>query len=297
MAEDNTPPADPGVSLTDPVVSTPSPDDTNDWKPLIPEDIRHNPVFDNVQAKTVGDAFANISKQLVGAQKFIGADKMPAPTESWSDDEWGEHYTRLGRPEQSEGYESPKFEKLPDGIEALPEEEMAHFKGVFHKVGLTKKQGEAVMKEYLEREFGVYANRQAETAKEKEGLLNKLRSDWGGEEGFNANVNMAKAAFAKLADEETIDFVNKSGLATDPRFFSMFYKMGAMMSGDNFGTSTSPETVFAGTPAQSLEQLKRFEADPENMKALYDKKHPGHANAIATKNSLYQKVYSGGDHR
>ena len=70
----------------------------NGFMEMIPEDLREHPSLSPI--KDVG----NLARSFVNAQKLIGADKIPFPTNPTEED-LSNIYSRLGRPETPEGYE------------------------------------------------------------------------------------------------------------------------------------------------------------------------------------------------
>ena len=57
-----------------------------------------------------------LAKSYVNAQSMIGADKVAIPGKHATDEDWGEVYRRLGRPDTPEGYEL--VNEVPEGVEA-----------------------------------------------------------------------------------------------------------------------------------------------------------------------------------
>ena len=98
------------------------------WRDAIPEEIRGHKSLEHIQ--DVG----SLAKSYVNAQSMIGADKVAIPGKHATDDDWGEVYRRLGRPDEPEGYQ---LDNNPgEGIE--PNEQMLQwFMGAAHEAGLS----------------------------------------------------------------------------------------------------------------------------------------------------------------
>ena len=56
----------------------------------LPEDLRGEPSL-----RTFTDP-ASLAKSYVNAQRMIGADKIPKPGKSWTDDQYNEFYNSVG---------------------------------------------------------------------------------------------------------------------------------------------------------------------------------------------------------
>ena len=65
----------------------------------LPEELQTEPSLRNFT-----DA-AGLAKSYVHAQKMIGADKLPLPGKSATDEEWNNVYQKLGRPNAADQYD------------------------------------------------------------------------------------------------------------------------------------------------------------------------------------------------
>ena len=107
----------------------------NGFMEMIPEDLREHPSLSPI--KDVG----NLARSFVNAQKLIGADKIPFPTNPTEED-LSNIYSRLGRPETPEGYEF-----ATDG-NVITEDVAAEYAGVAHQLGLSPKQAAGILDYY-----------------------------------------------------------------------------------------------------------------------------------------------------
>lgn len=87
-------------------------------------------------------------KTLDNAQSLIGRKSIPAPDAP--DDQWQQYYNQL-RPESADKYNLPDIEGMPEGADLSAQKTRAM--GLFHKVGLSQKQAEALWKDYLTEEL------------------------------------------------------------------------------------------------------------------------------------------------
>jgi len=108
---------------------------SDNWKDLIPEDIRKESVI--AQTKDI----TSMAKQLVSAQKMIGSRlKLPADGDTAG---WDEVYNKLGRPESIDGYKVAR----PESDNGVPysEEREKEFLSAAHKIGLNNSQVQALI--------------------------------------------------------------------------------------------------------------------------------------------------------
>ena len=108
---------------------------SSDWKQSLPEDIRNTQVIE--QTKDV----ESLASQLVNSQKMLGG-RIPIP-QSDDKDGWNEVYTKLGRPEDANGYEI----KAPEGVQ-LADNLQDWFKQAAHESNLTKSQANALYEKW-----------------------------------------------------------------------------------------------------------------------------------------------------
>ena len=106
-----------------------------DWKDQLPEDLRDHSALAPIQ--DVG----NLAKSFVNAQSMIGKDKIALPGQHSSPEEWNEVYTRLGRPEDPDGYQL----ELPDDSS---EELVGWYKKAAHDLGLNNIQAQKLAESY-----------------------------------------------------------------------------------------------------------------------------------------------------
>ena len=94
------------------------------------------------EVKDVEDLWA----KMAGAQKLLGKDKIVLPGEGATEDELNAFYTRMGRPENPEGYVFQSIEELKDVERNV---EMDHkMKSILFKNGVSKKAAESIVSEY-----------------------------------------------------------------------------------------------------------------------------------------------------
>lgn len=150
-------------------------------------------------------------KTLDNAQSLIGKRPAGIPSQDASDDEWGQFYKAMGRPDEPK-YDFTDPEGLPEGFDTSSFKEQAS--QILHKAGLTPKQANAVYNEYLKLELeGTAKSQEAKAAEQAEldAKYDSLTKEHFGDdaekyenllkEDFSKHVPQSlKETFAKLAD-------------------------------------------------------------------------------------------------
>ena len=112
---------------------------SEDWRSMIPEEIR-----DHKSLAHFTDVGA-MAKSLVNAQSMIGADKVAIPGKHATDEDWGEVWRKLGRPDSPDGYELTN--EMPEGIEQN-DDMLNWFRATAHEIGMTPSQAQKMLGKY-----------------------------------------------------------------------------------------------------------------------------------------------------
>jgi len=238
------------------------------WNSMVgslPEEMRAAPVLQETKD------FESFVNQHLNQQKLIGKNTIAEPQEDWTDDQWGDLYGKLGRPEDSSGYfgdeEGIKAlnteikEKFGESTPDLNPEELGQWAETFHKAGTNPKQARELLDKYVEVKTAeiTAANEQAnEIIAENIGAL---RQKWG--DSYNANKDMANQAFDKLAPDALKALVSENSvLANNEGFLSLFHTLGLEIAG---GTQTQGGRSTPGftpnSPAAAEAELATIEAN------------------------------------
>ena len=89
-------------SVTD-EVQTPG-DNFSSMVSALPADLRDHPSMSDLKD------FEGLAKSYVHSQSMLGRDRIEAPNEKWTDEEWSNFYGSLGRPDEPDGYSIAKME-------------------------------------------------------------------------------------------------------------------------------------------------------------------------------------------
>jgi hypothetical protein len=251
---DPSPAPQPGSS-GEPAASEPTGFTRENLLGLIPEDIRGEAVFQNINEE---NPIEDLSRQFLHAQKLVGLEKMPAPREDWTQEQWGSLWDRLGRPETVDGY------TVPETSLQLDENAVGQFRELAHKIGLSKGQFEQ-LSEFHNNLYGGMAEQMTaqQSAQIEQGLLN-LRQEWG--DGFDENLQMADRYFTKLNDEGLKELVmGNEMLRNHPSVIKLFHSLAldSQEAAVRVGDSTNPAVIRSTEQAQAA--LRKYEEDHRDV--------------------------------
>jgi hypothetical protein len=183
---------------------------------------------------------------------------------------WAKSYTGLEQRMKDTGLPPKDADEYtfqpPEGMEqfALDPDEAAAFRSKAHEMGLTQKQYQTVLSEYVALIPGIaeqainYGRTQAETA---------LKDYYGTPEKITENVKLAFKAFNAYADESDMAQINRIG--NMPAVIKILAKVGREMQED---PGVGGDSVLA---AESLDELMAKDSP------YWDKKHPKHEQVKA----------------
>lgn len=220
-----------------------------------------NPNFNKY--KTV-KAFAEGHESLISK---LGTT-VELPGEDATPEQLSEFYNKLGRPETPDKYE---FEdKLPEGwtiSEALDTE----YRGLAHEIGLTPKQAQQLRTFYNTAVETAHTNNSKEVqtrlAQDHEVNVEKIKEIWGAD--YKAKTRIAMNTAKGILSQDTLDYLDATGLGNSATFVKDFYELSKRFSGDgppidNGGTPPQPRTLeIMESEAMQILRTPGWENDPE----------------------------------
>jgi len=273
---------------------------TTNWRDALPDDIKESGALQDIKD------INTLAKSYVDAQSFIGRSiripgddasddvkndfrekltKVPGvgyiPTSESSEEEWGQFYGTLGRPDTADDYKMPQRDDLagdPDVDKRLL--------GEMHKLGLTNNQATGLMG-YLN---DGQANMQANIAANMESASNTLKEEWG--QAYDRKLQEARNALQAYAEPEFVEMLNSTGLGDSPHMIKAFAKIGENLSEDvakNLG-----EGAQGGmTPAEAIQQIADIRGNSNHP--FNDPSNPSHNHEAERMAQLYQAAYGAND--
>ena len=259
-----------GTQGNEPIVKK---DEAPDWKLALPEDIRTEKTFESF--KDLGA----LAKSHLELRKMAGA-AIHKPKEGASKEEFDAFYEKLGWEKDVEKVSaSVKGPILPAGMEMKPEE-VGGFAKYAHGLRLNAEQIQGVLNYYGEFVKGVVPDYEADGKK----AVAALKEDWG--MAIDRNMGVARRALLTEFPKETVERIERAGLANDVGFIKSMFTRGKGLIEEGI----IPEEVGQGMDTKSAElKIKEMEADTKSP--LWDKSHALHADYVERRNALYKVVY------
>lgn len=226
---------------------------SGDWYGKFPDELKGF-----VQTKgfkdplSVVDSYRNLEKLMGGPKERLIRlpDKADAP-------EWDDVYSKLGRPATAKDYAL----EIPAGVDPEFGKWAADN---FHKLGVTKTQGESLIKAWNQRMAGaVQAQTSAQSAQiEADGK--SLQKEWGAAFEQNATVVDNVAAKFGMSAEQLQGLRDVMGAAGAMKFL---HNIGTKMGEHNFVTPDSGNSGFGAlTPEAARQQIAALKSDPSFVK-------------------------------
>lgn len=258
---------------------------------MLPEDLRSEPMFRNFDGDTEVDAIAKLAKSYANAQKLIGADptsvlKIPSSEE---DTAWNDVYTRLGRPEKPEDYNT---EVLKD-IQGIDEAKVKEITEVAHKNGVSSKALEAILSTYKDQMSGLSVQSEEQLNATYEEYDKQLKSYFG--EAYDQRVGKIQSELKAKADPEFLSLAKDYPWVFDHpaviKTFDAFIKASSESGSPKEGKTAGD---YAMTPAEALAEINAMDGDKMTMTILTNPSDPRQKDLVAKRSKLFAMAYPNG---
>lgn len=253
---------------------------TQDWRTGIPEDLRSDPSLADI--KDVG----NLAKSYVNSQKLIGKNRISLPGEDATDQEWGQFYNSLGRPEQPDAYNFGERPVMPEGVQ-YDEQFEGTFKNLAHTAGLTPKQAKQIYDGYHEYVGNKLTSEGQTSEAQASQWVDSLKQEFG--KAYDERVDLAQRAVETYGSPELTEWLDNTGMGNNPMIVKMFAKIGENLAEGR--PDISSQRSFTMTPDQARQEISRYNRDSDFMNAYNSGDHAGHAQAVQKMNNLFQLAY------
>ena len=193
---------------------------------------------------------------------------IEVPGEGATQDQLDEFYNKLGRPETPDKYE---FEdKLPEGWE-IDTKLDAEYRELAHAIGLTAKQAQGLRTFYNSAVETAYNGNQKDVqtrlAQDHETNVGKIKEMWGGD--YKAKTKIAMNTARGVLSQDTLDYLDATGLGNNATFVKDFYELSKRFSGDSMpiggdgGDGNKPMTIeIMESEAMKILRTPGWENDP-----------------------------------
>jgi hypothetical protein len=181
----------------------------------------------------IAQGYSNVEK-MVG-----GRIKIP---EAGDADGWNDLWSKLGRPEDTSGYD---FGEIPEG---MPSANVEWFREIAHSAGLNNQQAAPIVQGFIERQNAEIKQFEEQKTQQFNTEMSELRGEWG--QQFDANMQMARQGTAALGltkeDLEAIE--DRVGPA---RIFKMMQGVGSKIGEASFEDGGGSNNFGVMSPAQA----------------------------------------------
>jgi len=249
MSEEIQAPEETGNTVAPPPPIEESSNGSEDWKSSLPEDLRENPNFSKYSSM---ESFA---KGHLNAVSMLG--KEPEIKVPDNEDEKGEFYNKLGRPDTNEGYEFKSFD-VPENLQEYVSGREKSFREVSHKLGLSSTQASELHEWYMQGNSDTSREAEAAQNKSQQDGYDNLKSEWG--EAYDKNIKSSQYALSEFADESFVQYLEDTGLGNHPSLVRAFHKIGLGMMGED---KLEAGNDVSSTPEQLDTEIKTVMANPD----------------------------------
>ncbi|MHC4500351.1 MAG: hypothetical protein ACYS21_14705, partial [Planctomycetota bacterium] len=190
--------------------------------------------------------------------------------------EWDEWHKAGGRPETPQDYNLTVPADLPEGV--YTKERLAEVQEVFHKIGLSKKQGDALMDMDVKATVSALQSQQQAKELAREEAKSKLYQKWGN--AYEQRIHFGNVAVNEGAsgNQEFVQrLIDKYG--DDPDFIEFTSNLGA-----KFTERGSITAANVPTPSDIEKQINEI----IHTDAYTNGKHPGHKQAVQAAAKLFR---------
>lgn len=272
--------------------STESPKD--DFLSQLPEELRNEGSLQDIKSLEA------MAQAYVSSQRMLG-NRVKIPTEDSSKEDWDKFYNKINglpdvkiiREDDEEGLsqlynklgrpEDPSKYKLPEGLDGVDEDSLSSFKEKAHKLGITNKQFEELLKFDLERqsEFISKHNDLVEQSK------SKLKEFWGNE--YQNRIQSAKITLEHYSEKfpEVIEQFKSGDIGNNPAVIYMLSEMGQLLS-EKGVKGVQGQVKYGKTREEFEEEYNEILGNTKHP--FYDYNHPSHKDAVRRVHKLAELI-------
>ncbi len=222
---------------------------TENWTHTLADTALH----DNATLKTAKSVEA-LAAMTVSAQKMVGANKIAAPNEASTEAEWDAYFAAGGRPDTAADYAFAKPEELPD--EYYNPEQAKAAQELMHKLGLSKKQADALFAFNNNYVMAQLAKNTQDAELAATELKDGLYADWGN--AFEQKKHLGNVAVEQGTNGD-VEFKARltEKFGNDPDFIRFSANLGG-----KFTEASSIKAEMIPTPGDIQEKIDTEIASP-----------------------------------
>jgi hypothetical protein len=242
--------------------------DNQDWKSSLSDELKNDATLQNFKD------VESLAKTVVHQQKVLGS-RIPLPK---TEEEYNEVYTKLGRPEDPNKYET----NIPEDYQQyFKQENLDEFKNVAHKIGLNNNQVNALLDYQINSIKFEQENEPASIAAEKSQTEQILKQEWGYD--YEKNVRAADRALDVYGDDELKNLMTNTSAGNNPAVIRFFAKLGSEVTEDM--AKNTQNNRLAVSPLDAKEEIQKIMNDSNHAY------HKGEQTAVEKMRQLHEKAY------
>ena len=257
-----------------PAVSLVNADGTfiKDWTTKLTDETLHN----DATLTTIPD-INTWAKNHVNLRKQVPMDKMPRPTEHFTDTDWDEFHKAGGWPDTAGDFNIKRHESLPESLRT--KEVIEADQEFYHKNRFNKKQVDALEKYNEDKLLALIQNKDQQEEMDFTARKDGLTKKWG--IAFDQKVHLGDAAIEKGAKgdldfkERLIEKINK-----DPDLIEFTSNLGSLFAEHKIDIDPN-----IPTPADMDTRIR----EAQNHPAYMDKRNPDHNRQVQLVQHLIQE--------
>lgn len=240
---------------------------------FFPETIRSEKTLEKFSGKDEREVLAKL------ASSYINLEKMPRGVTVPKDDapqaEWDAFYEKLGRPKSPDEYKVEA--KVPEGTEWSKEAEKVML-AKMHARGLTPKQAQGILDDYLAVGAEAQLFLKQQRAKTQADAESAMKEEWGGL--AERNIALVQRGVHEFSGDSGFkEWLDETGAGNDPRFFKFALRVfqpmmeDNLIKGENLGMKRSDAKAELDRLMKTPEYLKGDKATIEKIQSLYPIAH------------------------
>lgn len=251
------------------------------WHAKLPEDLRENETL--AQFKDDENMISmpvSVAKSYAHVRTMVGADTIKLPK---TDEEWGEVYNKLGRPETNDLYVLQQAEGVNPDLHESIGKDADWFRGAAHTLGLSDKQATGLFLEFTKRASDTYTEMQKSNESDNINVEVQMRTEYGS--AYEGKKELTKRALNTLGGKEFVDLINATGVGSKPAFIRAMFKVGDMMAEDlGLDKATGQLIKPKGTLEEEKTKLMAHAG-------YIDDTHPEHKSLVAQVTAINEQLH------
>lgn len=125
----------------------------------------------------------------------------------------------------------------------LTDEAKTAYSAAFAEAGMTQRQVNAAVDAHQNLLLNMSTEASAAADAQMAAWVEEAKADPEMGKDWTATTTLANQALSKIADDDVVEQLNRTGLGNHPAFIRMFHKLGKMMGEDSFSNGSQSETV------------------------------------------------------